>query len=98
MVIKEQQKVIADLKAKVAANKRELSRAAVVNAANEERLQTLLAQIHALDIEPGPKIAMGDICRRLLDHAALENRLNIELTESDARFIAILEKKTSSSQ
>ena len=93
MVTEEQQKVIADLKAKVAANERELSRAAAVNTANEERLQTLLAQIHALDIKPGPKKAMSDICQRLIETAALSKRLNIELTESDARFITILEKK-----
>lgn len=93
MVTEEQQKVIAVLKAMVAANEQELSRAAAMNTANEECLQTLLIHIHALDIKPAPKKEMATICQRLLDHAAQEKRLNIKLTEADVRFISLLEKK-----
>lgn len=93
MVTQEQQKVIADLNATIAANKGELSRAAAVNAANEQLLRSLLDQIHALAIGSWQKRAMTDIFQRLLDNAALAKRLNIELTEANARFIAILEKK-----
>ena len=93
MVTPEQQKVIADLNATIEANERELSRAAAVNASNEQLLRSLLDQIHALAIDSWKKRAMTSICQRLLDNAALAKRLTIELTESDARFIAILGKK-----
>ena len=92
MLTPEQQKIVADLKATIAANERELSRAATLNPANELLLQTLLDQIHALTIKPRPKKAMAAICQRLLDTAALAKRVKIELTETDAHFLSILEK------
>ena len=93
MVTPSQQKVIAGLKATVAANEQELGRAAAVSAANEQLLQTLLEQVHALAIDQEQKWAMTSICQHLLDKAALAKGLIIELTEADARFISILEKK-----
>jgi DNA-binding CsgD family transcriptional regulator len=93
MLLPYQQKMIADLKATIAANERELSRVATLNPANEFLLQTLLDQIHALDIKLESKNEMAVICQSLLENTALAKRLNIELTETDVHFISILEIK-----
>ena len=93
MLAPEQQKMIADLKAKIADNERELSRATTFKESHVLLLRNLLDQIHALKINSGQKRSMTDICLHLLETDTIAKRLNIELTEADVRFIAILEKK-----
>ncbi len=93
MLTQEQQKIRANLQATIAANEGELSRYETMDAANVQCLQALLDRIQSLDIDHGQKRAMADICLLLLETAAMAKRLNTELTETDARFISVLEKK-----
>jgi len=89
----ELQKEIETLKAKIAENDRELTRAEGINAKEGELLRNILDQIYALEIDPKQKRSMTDICLRLLQRAAMVKRMGIELTESDVLILSKLEKK-----
>ena len=83
--------MIDNLKATIAENEQELMKCKTMYATNVQLLRTLLDQIHALDLDHEQKKTMTGNCQRLLDTAVLSMRLDIELTETDARFLSILE-------
>ena len=90
----ELQKQVDELNAVIAANDRDLARAAGVN--SEDRipvLRALLDRIYVLDIEPSVKREMTDTCLHLMKVQDNAKRLRMELTEADNTFLSQLEKK-----
>ncbi len=90
--IQKLQKEIKTFEAKIDENERELARGATASADKAEVLRNLLDQVYALEIDPEQKRGMTDICLRLLEKEVMVKRLGIELTESDALFLSMLEK------
>ncbi|NTV05888.1 MAG: hypothetical protein HGA59_05190 [Chlorobiaceae bacterium] len=91
--ILEQQKMIGDLKERFAENERVLTRAETANTDNVLILFNLLDHVQALEIDSGQKKVLTDVCLRLIEAEETSERLNIELSESDALFLFRLEKK-----
>ncbi|NMW21060.1 MAG: hypothetical protein HKK67_05400 [Chlorobiaceae bacterium] len=84
---------IEALKTKIASQDKELSRVSAAISEKTTALRDLLDQIYALEIDPGAKRVMTNSCLRMIETEIIEKRLNMELTESDAAFIAKIQKK-----
>ncbi|MBM3162030.1 MAG: transcriptional regulator [Chlorobi bacterium] len=91
--VREYEKEIAELKARIANQDMELTRVSTAIAEKTTALRNLLDQIYALDIDQDQKRQMTDSCLSLIETETIEKRLNIELTESDSVFLSKLQKK-----
>ena len=91
--VKEHDKEVAELKARIANQDMELTRVSTAIAEKTTALRNLLDQIYTLDIDQDLKRQMTDSCLSLIETETIEKRLNIELTESDSVFLSKLQKK-----
>ncbi|NMW22211.1 MAG: hypothetical protein HKK67_11390 [Chlorobiaceae bacterium] len=90
----ELERMIVELKEKLADNQRELARVdAVSKKSSTPTMRDMLVDIYALDIDTETKREMTNTCLRLINIDIMEKRMNIELTENDAAFLSILQKK-----
>ncbi|MEI8031950.1 MAG: transcriptional regulator [Chlorobiaceae bacterium] len=87
------EKELSSLKSRVASQETELTRVSTAIAEKTGALRDLLDQIHALQIDTTLKRKLTDSCLSLIETETIEKRLNIELTESDSRFLSKLQKK-----